>query len=82
MWRLGDDGFFSVRSMYKKLVGLLEGEDLCSEERKKKRVPSKLEIRGLSKVVASSWKLLHNWIQTKINLAIRNCLPPNDSIKA
>jgi len=29
-----------------------------------------------SKVVAFSWRLLHDRIPTRSNLAIRNCLPP------
>lgn len=66
---------FSVKSSYAKLEGLFVWEDRWSEEERnvfcniwKSPVPYK--------VAAFSWKLLLNRIPTRLNLVIRNILPP------
>jgi len=75
VWRLEDNGAFLVKSMYKKME-----REMGEEEE-----PSGCE-RGVfrdiwksptpSKVVVFSWKLLHDRIPTRRNLALRNVLPP------
>lgn len=77
-WRLDENGRFSVKSSYVKLVGLVTVEDLWCEEEKKVfsqvwKSPAPL------KVVAFSWKLLRNRIPTRVNLDLRNVLPPDVS---
>jgi len=75
-WKLEEDGGFTVRSMYLKLLTVLfPTEPKGVEELKvfsqiwKSPVPSK--------VVAFSWKVLLNRIPTRINLSRRNVVPPN-----
>jgi len=58
-WGLEESGIFSVKSTYDKLVGLVLEEDLWSME--EKSVFAKLwKSLAPSKVVAFSWKLLHD----------------------
>lgn len=77
-WRLEDNGRFTVKSSYEKLVGLVMAEDLwCDEE---KKVFSRVwKSPAPSKAVAFSWKLLLNRIPTRENLELRNALPPEVS---
>jgi hypothetical protein len=73
-WGLEDSGFFSVKSAYGKLEGMVLREDLWSVP--EKRVFRKIwKSPALSRVVALSWKLLYDRIPTKVNLAVRNVLP-------
>jgi len=73
-WCLEESGRFSVKSSCGKLEGMVLREDLWSEE--DKSVFSKLwKSPAPSKVVAFSWKLLHDRIPTRANLAVRNVLP-------
>jgi hypothetical protein len=75
-WRLEDDGTFSVKSMYAKLVGRDLREGIRPEE--ERRVYSQIWKSGApSKVSAFVWKALHDRIPTRINLEFRNCLPPD-----
>lgn len=76
IWRLEDNGVFSVNSMYKKLDSEVGAEaDLGVMER---RVFSDIwKSMALFKVVAFSWKLLYDRIPTRCNLALRNILPPD-----
>lgn len=78
-WRLEDNGGFTVKSMYKKLEGLMLEECSISEEQGsmfthiwKSSTPAK--------VAAFSWKLLHDRIPTKFNLSHRQILPPESSL--
>lgn len=67
-WRLDSDGRFTVKSMYVKLEGLLLEEGSTTLEQRK--VFSRIwKSVAPSKVVAFSWKLLHNRIPTKVNLS-------------
>lgn len=70
VWKLEDDGKFSVRSMYKKLEGLADmGNEWREEE---KRVFDQVwSSRAPSKVVAHSWRSLLNRIPTCLNLVLR-----------
>jgi len=79
-WRLEDDGRFSVKSLYRKMEGLmLEDESVSLEE---VRVFSrKGSSAAPSKVAAFSWKLLHNRIPTKANLVHRQVLAPKSSLQ-
>jgi len=77
-WRLEDNGRFIVKSMYKKFEGLmLEARSITDEQGRvflhiwKSLTPCK--------VLAFSWKLLHDRIPTKVNLAHMQVLPPETS---
>lgn len=73
-WRLEGNECFSVKSMYLKLERLMLDDNRCSEE--ERRVFRQIWKSGApSKVVAFSWKLLHDRIPTSVNLDIRHCLP-------
>ena len=75
-WSLEESGLFSVKSSYGKLEGLLLREDLWSVE--EKGVFCKLwKSPAPSKVVAFSWTLIHDRIPTRVNLSVRNVLPPD-----
>lgn len=77
-WSLEEDGTFSVKSMYSKLETLMVREESLDEL--ERRVFKHIwKSPAPSKVVVFSWKLLHDRIPTKINLAIRNCFPPDTS---
>jgi hypothetical protein len=75
LWKLEDDGRFSVSSMYNKLeVVAGTGNDWGFEE---KRVFSQVwKSPAPSKVVALSWRSLLNRIPTRLNLVHRHALPP------
>ena len=72
MWRKEDRGVFTVKSVYRLLEDFLcvEGTLNCL-----KGFWFNLEEFSTSKVVAFSWKLLHDLIPTKDNLVRRNCVP-------
>ena len=79
-WRrnLEEKGFYSVKSAYMKLEGLVLGEDLWGVE--EKRVFENMWASPTpSKVVALGWKVFLNRILTRVNLALRNVLPPEAS---
>lgn len=77
-WKLEEKGVFSVNSLYKKLEGsMLEARTISEEQG---RVFSSVwKSPAPSKVVAFSWKLLHDRIPSKANLAVRQVLPPEAS---
>lgn len=73
-WRLEGNGGFTVKSMYKKLE-LSVGESSVSVE--DRRVFTHIwRSSAPSKVIAFSWKLLHDRIPTRVNLRHRQALPP------
>ena len=75
-WKLEDDDIFTVKSLYVKLEGKEVGEVGHPEE--KRRVFRQIWKSGApSKVIAFVWKALLDRIPTRLNLVIRNCLPPN-----
>ena len=78
-WRLEEEGRFTVKSMYKKLEGLLlEARSVMDDQG---RVFLNLwKSKAPSKVVAFSWKLLHGRIPTKVNLSYRHVLPLEASL--
>lgn len=77
-WKLEDNGFFSVKSAYLKLEGVVLKEDLWDEE--ERGVFDQLwKSPAPSKVIAFTWKVLLNRIPTRVNLALRNVLPPDAS---
>jgi len=78
-WRLEESGFFSVKSMYKKLEVLMLEESTILEEQGVV-FDSIWKSPAPSKVVAFSWKLLHDRIPSKVNLAYRHVLPPEASL--
>jgi hypothetical protein len=74
-WRLEEKEEFSVRSAYEKLESVVLCEVGWGEE--EKGVFAKLwKCPTPSKVVAFTWKALHNRVPTKDNLARRNVLGP------
>jgi len=78
-WRLEDEGKFSVKSMYKKLEGVML--DDRSFPLDQGRVFSRIWRSAVpSKVAAFTWKLLLNRIPTKANLAHRQVLPPESPL--
>lgn len=79
MWRLEESGFFPVKSMYKKLEVLMLEESTILEEQGVV-FDSIWKSPAPSKVVAFSWKLLHDRIPSKVNLAYRHVLPPEASL--
>jgi len=80
LWRLDEDDAFSVKSMYSKLETLMVREDSLQDLQR--RVLSQIwKNPPPLKVMVFTWKLLHNRIPTKINLAIRNSLPPDSSLE-
>lgn len=78
MWKLEDEGIFSVKSCYVKLERMLVGEVEWSME--ELRVFEYIwKSKAPLKVIAFSWKLLLDRIPTRRNLERRNCLPPEVS---
>lgn len=78
-WKPEDNGFYSVHSMYRKLEeGMLEEENLS--ERESKIFAQIWKSPAPLKVVAFSWKLLHDRIPTRLNLLRRHSLPPDTSV--
>lgn len=76
-WKLGEEGRFSVKSLYSKLEDVFLGENRWPEEERK--VFRQIWKSGApSKVMAFSWKLLLFRIPTRVNLEVRNCLPPEE----
>jgi hypothetical protein len=75
-WKLEGEGGFSVKSLYKKLDGVLMGADGCPEE-ERKAFTQIWKSGAPSKVVAFSWKLLLDRIPSKGNLEIRPDESPN-----
>jgi len=74
-WKLEKDDIFSVKSAYLKLEGRGLAEVVCPEG--ERRVFRQIWKAGApSKVRAFVWKALLGWIPTRVNLGIRNCLPP------
>lgn len=73
-WKLTEDGVFSVKSTYEKLIDLMLAEEKWNDD-------EKIVFRGIwkspapLKVVVFSWKAFHNRIPNKDNLRIRNVLP-------
>lgn len=77
-WRLEEDGAFSVKSMYSKLETMMV--TVANSQGVERRVFLQIWMSKVpSKVVVFSWKLLHDRIPTKTNLAIRNALPADSS---
>jgi hypothetical protein len=77
-WKLEESGAFLVKSLYKKLEGIMLEARTISEEQG--RVFSSIwKSPAPSKVVALSWKLLRDRIPSKVNLAFRHVLPPEAS---
>jgi hypothetical protein len=77
-WNLEDNGEFSVKSAYSKLERVVLGDVGWNEE--ECRVFATLwKCPAPSKVVAFAWKALLNRIPTKVNLAHRNVLGPDES---
>lgn len=77
-WRLEEDGAFSVKSMYSRLETLMVPVDNLQDGERRVFAQIRKSLAP-SKVVVFAWKLLHDRIPTKINLAIRNSLPPDSS---
>jgi len=78
-WRLEDNGGFMVKSMYKKLEGLMLEE--CSISEEQRRVLTQIwKSSASAKVVAFSSKLLRDRIPTRFNLLHRQILPPESSV--
>jgi len=75
-WKLGDEGGYTVKSMYVKLDRreLAEGTN-TEEEKRVFRLIWKVGVP--SKVTAFVWKALLDRIPTRMNLEIRHCLPPD-----
>lgn len=73
-WRLEDEGYFTVKSAYEKLEGLVLNDDLWSDEERVVFAQVWNSPAPL-KVVAFSWKLLLDRIPTRENLAVRSALP-------
>lgn len=75
-WKLEEDHTFSVKSIYLKLECRCMGEDIRPEA--DRRVFHQIWKSGApSKVIAFVWKAFLNRISTRLNLELRNCLPPN-----
>jgi len=75
-WKLGEQGGFSVKSLYSKLEDVFLAENRWPEEEMK--VFRQIWKSGApSKVMAFSWKLLLDRIP-RVNLEVRNCLPPEE----
>lgn len=77
-WKRTEDGVFTVKSTYDKLMALMLVEDRWSIE-EKMVFGSIWKSPAPLKVVVLSWKALHNRIPTKVNLRIRNVLPAEAS---
>jgi hypothetical protein len=77
--KLEETGVFSVKSAYERLLSLIDTEELWGVD--EKRVFHNLwKCPAPSKVVAFAWKMLLNRVPTKVNLALRNVLHPEESI--
>lgn len=80
VWRMEDEGKFTVKSMYAKLEGRWIVENNWSVE--ELRVFLQLwKSPAPSKVVALSWKVLLDRIPSRLNLRRRNALPPEVSVR-
>jgi len=77
-WKLEEGGAFSVRSCYLKLVGLMSEEQVWSVE-EKGVLETIWKSKAPLKVIAFTWKLFLDRIPTRNNLALRNCLPAEES---
>jgi len=74
VWKLEENGEFSVSSLYKKLEVFSAHDDDTGEE--ERRVFVQLwKSPAPSKVVALSWKALLNRIPTIVNLHRRHAIP-------
>lgn len=73
-WKLENDHFFSVKSMYSKLEGreVLEVTRPVGERRLFRQI---WKTGAPSKVSAFVWKALLDRISSRVNLEKRNCLP-------
>jgi hypothetical protein len=79
-WKLEESGDFSVKSSYSKLEALVSNVAMWTEE--EKGVFDRMwKSPAPSKVVAFAWKVLLNRVPTKVNLATRNALGPEDSTR-
>jgi hypothetical protein len=78
-WRPYEDDMSTVKSTYKMLERLMVWED--THNGIEKQLSGHLgKILAPSKVVAFSWKLLLDWIPTRINLSKCSVLAPEVSI--
>jgi len=77
-WKLEESGVFSVKSSYRKLEALVSTEVMWTEE-EKGVFDNMWKSPAPSKVVAFAWRVLLNRAPTKVNLALRNVLGPEDS---
>ena len=73
-WNLEENDFYSVTSAYLKSEGLLLAEFRWSEE-EKMVFEDMWYSSDPSKVVSLGWRMLHNRIPTRDNIALRNVLP-------
>jgi len=77
-WNLEESGFFPVKSAYERVLDVVVTEELLGVE--EKRVFRNLwKSPAPSKVLALAWKVLLNRVPTKVNLAVRNVINPEES---
>lgn len=80
LWKLEEDGRFSVKSMYTKLEGMFILDNKWGTE-EKAVFRQVWKSPAPSKAVALSWKLLLDRIPTRVNLSTRHALPREVSLR-